>query len=446
MKKKKSIPFSELLTDIYLCLLGSVFILYVGAKGYADLQAAKYNLFTVLSGGYLIALALLGLETRIIGGSLKVPRKPFREKIRPVHLLIVAYWLVTALSTLCSPYRRQALVGISRNEGFLTISLYCATFLCVSLFARPKPWLKWVLGGTMTVFGAICVLQLLGKNPLHLYPAGLDYYDANLEYAGIYLGTTGNAGLTAALQTLTIPILLTAALRGKEKLRWLLLLPVVLNAAVLFKVQIQAGMLALLVGLVLGLPVVLPLTKKRRCLAFALVGVALVAGLTAVLMTESTSGTVYELREVLHGNFDSDFGNGRLYIWKEVLARIPEQLWLGTGPDTMAAAGITGYTWTPWGSTEAIPLVVDTAHNDYLNILFHQGAPALAVYLAALLWTAVGWIRKSAASPPAAALGLGLLCYAIQAFFSFSMCHAAALFWAGWALLDNAINSLEVQS
>lgn len=431
MKQQSSLRPQEVLTDLYIGLLLTVFLLWPGRGGYAAIQQSKTSLYNALTMGYLSLMALLTAETLLIG------RLKWKDLGKPTatQKLILLYWGITVLSTVLSDYRIYAIRGISRDEGLLTITLYCAAFLCVSAFARPKGWMGWLLGGSMTVFDLICLLQLAGRNPLGLFPEGLTYYDANVRFAGVYLGPSGNIGLTGAICCLAVPVLLGVALCGRGKGRWLCLIPAAMSLWIVVHTRIQASMLGLGLGLLLGSPMLLPKGSKGRKVCMMLVAAALVIGLVLVYHFPGDYGALYELRRVMHGDWDPMMGNGRIHIWKEVLARVPDHLWLGTGPDTMAAYGIEGHSWLPSGSSEAVQMGIDVAHNEYLNILFHQGILGLTAYMAALLRSAIGWIRSD--NRWAAILGTGILCYSIQIFFSFSMHIAAAFFWLLWALLEN---------
>ncbi|MBR3704257.1 MAG: hypothetical protein IKM11_02045, partial [Oscillospiraceae bacterium] len=79
---------------------------------------------------------------------------------------------------------------------------------------------------------------------------------------------------------------------------------------------------------------------------------------------------------------------------------------------------------------------IDLAHNEYLNILFHQGVFALLAYLAALFLAAVEWLRCSRRNGASAAVGSAVLCYCVQAFFGFSLCMVSPYFWIMLAFLE----------
>ena len=107
---------------------------------------------------------------------------------------------------------------------------------------------------------------------------------------------------------------------------------------------------------------------------------------------------------------------------------------LSTAGCAMAAQQISLYSRVINGVE--IPLVIDVAHNEYLNILYHHGIFALLSYLLALGISFVRWIRSGWRDAAAAACGGAVVCYGIQAFFGFSMCQTAALFWLALAVLN----------
>lgn len=437
MKKKENTPhYPHLLTDGLLVLAGTVFLLYPGTQGYAAIQQAKVGCFYLLFGGYL-ALMLLFTAEMLVTRQIHLPApKAVWYNMSIAQKGVLLYWLFSLISALTSDYFPLTLRGLTRDEGLLTITLYCMTFLCVSFFARPKRWLLDAFAAAMTAFSAICLLQLAGFNPLHLYPDGTNYFGAGIDYAGEYLGTVGNADLTAAVLCMAFALLAVAAWKGKETRRVLYAIVSALCLAALLLSRVRAGILAVVVGAVLFAPL-LATTKKRRRLLLVCDGALVLLVILAV--STATGGTLYELRCLLHGDVQDDFGSGRIYIWRQVLSLVPQHLWFGTGPDTMAAASIL------WGGSYqdklggTLNIMIDTAHNEYLGILYHQGIFALLAYLAALADILRRLVRRRD-DAVCAALGTAVVGYLIQAFFGFSMCASAGLFWLLLGLLENGLS------
>ncbi len=421
----------ERITKSFLWLMLTVFLFSFGPAGYLNITAVKYAALCILCGLYLAALALCALwQHRWTALS------DWLWQSSPAQRLVMAYVLLSWISTLLSPYGSAAILGLSRREGAVTITIYGLLFLLVSTHGRATRSLLYGCSASVLVFCLLCFVQLAGRNPLELYPEGLSWFDAYHAYSGAYLGTIGNVDLVAAWLCLTIPLLWTGLLRLRSRGRWWLLLPLGAALAVLMRMSVLAGLIGVFGGAVLALPVVLPVSDAcRRRLVLALLG-GILAALAAICFIDAGSGLFHELHQVMHGHFDPDFGSGRLHIWQQVLQRIPNHLLFGAGPDTMLAAKLPPFIrYDPvLGST--LVSTLDVAHNEYLNILYHQGLPALLVYLGLLGTLARQWLRCRG-DAAAAMLGTAALCYCIQAFFGFSMCMTAPFFWITLGLLDH---------
>ena len=237
------------LTSLYLCLMLTVFLLWPGTSGYAQIAEAKYRLFLWMTGGYCALSVLLWLELALIRRTASFARSSLAE------WLLLGYLLCSLLACLLSPWREETWLGGARHEGLLTIALYVLSFCLVRRFARPAAWMLDVLGAAVTLFCAVAVLQLFGKNPFGLYPAGLTYYDAGKAYSGEYIATAGNAGFAAATLCTAIPALLFGAWRLR---RWHLLVPAALGLAVAVWMNVSAGLAGLAGSILLTLPLARP--------------------------------------------------------------------------------------------------------------------------------------------------------------------------------------------
>ena len=147
-----------------------------------------------------------------------------------------------------------------------------------------------------------------------------------------------------------------------------------------------------------------------------------------------------ESHALLHGRAEDDFGSGRIYIWKNVWQAVKERPLFGGGPDTLSRR-ITAYFER---YDEAGHIVrrtgIDTAHNEYLNILANQGLFALLCWLGALGCSAVRFVRRAGERPAALICGSAVLGYCVQAFFGISMCLSTPFFVIAWAMLETREN------
>ncbi len=433
-KQRKNFKALEVITAVFLAALISVFLLSFTA--YTEFTALKNSLFFTVSGGYAVLLVVFGVEGMLAG--MYSPRALW-EKLRPdswVQYLLLGYLALTALSAAFSDYPAEAWLGGSRTEGFLTLFLYVFCFYGVAKFAKPQKWMIYLLGGALVPFSVLGLLQLQGFNPFDLYPEGMNYFDAGIKYAGKYLSTLGNVDLGAAFLCLAIPALLVYIVRAKEKLRFLLLLPLGLTLWFFLKMWVLAGLVGVFCGLILALPFLFAF-KKRPLLIYYIALAAAVLGGFAVLYFVDLGGMLGELHQILHGAVSDSFGTGRIYIWRSVLERVPEHLWFGAGPDTLLKAEIAPFSREDKAAGLMIYGLIDSAHCEYLNVLYHQGVFALLTYLGALAMAVVKGAKAALSRPEAAVLGGAVLCYCVQAFFGISQLITAPFFWVALGLLEH---------
>lgn len=396
--KTGKVPQSfSVLTAAYLAILLSIYLLYPGRGSYQTITAQKWSAYLLITGMYIAAMLLLHLELAIVGAARLPAPTMLRKTLGLPQKFILLYLFATVLSTLFSEFRQTAPWGGGRCEGLAAIALYCLSFLLVSAYGQPKRWMLWLYAAAISVNCVLCLLQFAGLNPLHLYPEGMNYYGANTQYAGEFLGTVGNADILSAVLSLSIPAFWAAILRMKGcRERYFLLIPLALCLVVLLRAFVAGGILGVTGAVVLSAPLMTD-DKRRRKWALICVIAALIAAAAAVYCFGSRMcGFLYEASELMHGRWDNRFGTGRIYIWRNVIQLVPEHLLLGGGPDTLGLR--TDAAFERYDETLGILIhsAIDTAHNEYLNILVNQGLLALLSYLAALLASAIHWVRRGA--------------------------------------------------
>ena len=397
-QKTGKVPQSfSVLTAAYLAILLSIYLLYPGRGSYQTITAQKWSAYLLITGMYIAAMLLLHLELAIVGAARLPAPTMLRKTLGLPQKFILLYLFATVLSTLFSEFRQTAPWGGGRCEGLAAIALYCLSFLLVSAYGQPKRWMLWLYAAAISVNCVLCLLQFARLNPLHLYPEGMNYYGANTQYAGEFLGTVGNADILSAVLSLSIPAFWAAILRMKGcRERYFLLIPLALCLVVLLRAFVAGGILGVTGAVVLSAPLMTD-DKRRRKWALICVIAALIAAAAAVYCFGSRMcGFLYEASELMHGRWDNRFGTGRIYIWRNVIQLVPEHLLLGGGPDTLGLR--TDAAFERYDETLGILIhsAIDTAHNEYLNILVNQGLLALLSYLAALLASAIHWVRRGA--------------------------------------------------
>lgn len=423
-------------TNIYIALL-ILYVLWFDSAGLTAISAAKRYAFYAISIAYFTSVfAFLLIEIfqrkRKLSDLIR-----FIKSTSATQRFIALYFFFTLLSALFSPYRESVFFGASRCEGLLTISFYCIGFFLISCFAKPEKWMLWLLSAVILVFCSIAFLQRLNFNPFSLYPSE----QTPQGYSQSFLSTIGNIDFVAAFLCIVIPIFWVTILRRTGRKRLLLLIPLLFSIVTLLLINVAAGFVGALVGTLFSLPIVIPAENKiRRTLAVGVVLFFLLAVLLLYLF-DFSSVTLHELHELLNGRLKGSFGTYRIAIWKRVLNKIPEQLWFGSGPDTMSLSDISRIPIVNANNIVVRVKKLDCAHNEYLNILFHQGIFALLAYLGALLFALRSWVQHARSNPSAAIFGAAALTYCIQAFFSISQLITAPFFWCSLALLENSIRN-----
>lgn len=433
--KRSNTKIFENVTTVFLILMSTVFLLAFDGSGYERISAIKTTLFYVICGGY-VGLILLLLPEHLLVGSLKMSqvwRLIYPDTL--VQKLSLIYLGLSVVSAAISPHNVVWLGG-ARKEGVLTIAIYVLCFYFVSKFFVADSWLLHVFGGSISIFSIICILQLVGFDPFSLYPDGYNYFDAYTAYSGAYLGTIGNVDFVAAFLCVAIPLLAVGIFKLKGKARFWLLLPIGLATVVLFWMKVLAGLLGVLLGAVICTGILLPIGKRGRALYFGLLALGVLGGTTFLYFADIGQGFLHELHLILHGQMQETFGSGRIYIWQNVWERVGERIWFGHGPDTLSLAGIEPFKRFDEALNIQIVATIDSAHNEYLNILYHQGVFALAAYVMMIGCSVVQFVRLGKERSVIAVTGSAVICYCVQAFFGVSQPLTTPYFWIVLGLIN----------
>ena len=444
MKENNKMKILTNITTIFLYTLFSIFILYCGNVGYVGIFQAKFNIFCLICGGYIGLMLLLAIEL-IIVGDIKFNAKKFIKSITVPQWVTLLYMMLTWVSAIISPHFPETLLGLSRYEGAITISLYCLTFVLIASFGRITERMIYVFSIIVFLFDILCIAQLNGYNPFSLFPEGYDYYDAFKSYNGQFLGTLGNTDTVAAFFCIAIPLFWLSLVRLEDKKKWFIILPLLTSLYVMFKMWVLAGVLGIILGGIIILPFSLSLTGRQKKIAIVGILSVLLVCLVGIYFSTTNNGLIYEIKELLHGNIDGSFGSGRIFIWQEVLQGASNHIWFGSGPDTMIKANLQPFIRYDDTLQGSIVAQIDVAHNEYLNILFHQGIFALMAYILLIISVLTPWMRKGNNNRYIGILGGVIVCYLIQAFFGFSASIVSPFLWTFLGLLVKE-HQMEVQS
>ena len=408
------------LTSLYLYFLIGFFPLVFSSDGFSNIFATKRFFFFVVTGIYLITLVILCIVYR---------KMPY---LNTACIFAIIYLIISALSAFLSSSFPHTVFGVSRYEGLFTLFLYVALFIAFSAFGSVSAGHVYTLIGSSTLFGIVCVLQLQGLNPFGLYPKGYNFFDGGVRYSGSSLGTIGNADFVGAYLCIVIPILFYVLFRSRIRLRFFAAVPLYLLIYTVSKMSVMASIVGLLACTVFAVPDILKL-KKRSVLIYALaVASCAVVAIMYLKSNDHGTGLLHEIHEILNGHISPEFGSNRIRIWKNVISVIPENLLLGNGPDTMLLERFEKFSTFYPALNKTLTSTIDVAHNEYLNVLYHQGILGLTAFLATIIASLKNVFPSS--SVTGSALCISLIAYLVQAFFGISICLVSPFFWVTLAL------------
>lgn len=221
-------------TDIYVFVMLLVFPLFTGFKGYAAVTVSKYLFFVICTALWLAALAALSLK-----GRLTRARRP-----SPAQLCALCFMAVCCLSAALSPHRLDCILGAGRYDGLVTLLLCALVFLGVSAFGTLRPCHTRAFALSCTLCCLVALLQLLGFNPLWLYPGELSYYDSHILFSGEFLGTVGNVNMLSALLSLAVPLFFSLAVLSEKRAAALYNIPLFFCVLILSLSRVSGGILA----------------------------------------------------------------------------------------------------------------------------------------------------------------------------------------------------------
>lgn len=437
-------------------------------NGYGMTAAACLwlGLFPLLQGGtyasitrdkWSVMLALTAFTLACFLFDLFFSRKQAKERNRGrvffVSLVLAGLLLFwTVISCLCSRNGPDVwwLGEAARREGLSTQLCYFLLFGCFCFSrVRLKPVLLSAAAG-VTVFFIVVILQRAGGNPLGLYPAGRSF-SSNPEFQGTIGNIDMDVGYLLLLSGLFLYGLPAPLFRRSgsgspipepdpSRPKWkdlarnilypaALALALLLSVYLIFSMDVQFGIISLAVLLVYTLLRFLPKKARLPVLILLIVLILLVVWFWP---DDAAHGGIWELHEIFHGRARLSFGSNRLAVWKYSLGLASENLLLGGGSGTFAArfnAYISDRGLVIPREQDGVPLpdYFDNPHNEYISQLTDHGLPAILLFTALILLSL--FRRRDGWFPLLGPCSAAVLCYAVQAFFSFSVCLVAPMFW-----------------
>jgi len=150
-----------------------------------------------------------------------------------------------------------------------------------------------------------------------------------------------------------------------------------------------------------------------------------IVGIVILYFVPFKSGFLYEVHELLHFNFDDNFGTYRIFLWKRTIPLIDDYPLFGSGPDTFVLR------FMPLYSEDIASIgpfsINDTAANIYLTMLINLGFCGTICYIVFLVYSLYVGIKKI--DMYIFVLLTAVMCYMVQSFFNLSVVIVSPIFW-----------------
>ena len=188
---KKRNNLLEKLTELYIFIIIVIFPLCVDSTGFFKILECKYKCYLIIAITY-IAISL----TAIIYYYIFHKIRPFKNiKLSKVQYVVIAFWGINIISCVLSPYRKKynLLLGVGRGEGLINMSLYCITFLLISIFGKFRKRYITYFSISSICINTIAILQYIGFNPFNMYQEGIGTHNVS------FMTTIGNVDFISAM-------------------------------------------------------------------------------------------------------------------------------------------------------------------------------------------------------------------------------------------------------
>ena len=300
---------------------------------------------------------------------------------------------------------------------FLTISFSCFIFLEEEFWRKIIHYLSFILG--FFIFGVISVKSgVVGFAGTLILILPLLF--ANNKYAYRYVLIIAAVIFAYAFNIFMNPVYYYKY--AKLVLEW--------NFNMKFAIMLFLVIIIVILGLIIK-NTKFDFSKRKDLLKkyYIFLGSSIILALLFLFIVDFKSGFLHEIHELLHGNFDDNYGTYRVFLWKRTLKMITRPI-LGIGPDAFVIPFMERYT------EDIISIgpyaINDTAANIYLTMLINIGLSGLIVYLAFLFNHVKTFIKNC--NDISKVLIVAIIAYSIQAFFNLSVVLVTPFIYVLFAL------------
>lgn len=388
----------------------------------------KYNL--LIFSKYLIVIGVILLILYILS-------KIKNFKFNKFEIFIFVLMILSTLSLINAIDINTALYGkINRREGLFVIYTYYLIALNTSNI-RKDIFRKIIIGfiillGSINIFYGLCQTDFIKINNLLIMAK---WYFAK--------GFNGNSMGYVALLSICYPI--TIGLFLKKNKIYMNILYFILMSFFCFGFLNSGSMAGFLASIVLFIFIVIKYVydlikkdnNKKDLICYGVkilisVAVFITCYFALININNNFENDIKEMYSesnqiVKNKKLKDNYGTGRIHIWKSTIPVIRDNPIFGVGIDNFRNAFNPNLVDVKSG------LVVDKAHNEYLQKIVCEGLLSGILYIVFLFFIFIKGIKTK--DNLTYALLLSFICYSTQAFFNISVTRVAPIFFIVIGLL-----------
>lgn len=390
MEKIKEKNILAKITEVYIVVMIMLFPLLVDSTGFFRILEAKYSYFFIINTIYISVLFITILYYWFFKNT-----NIFKEiKLHKIQWAVIVFLIINIISTILSPFLKEynLFVGVGRAEGLISITLYCLSFLNITMFGEFKERYIVYFSIASIMVSSVAILQYIGFNPFNMYQNGIGTHNVS------FIGTIGNIAFVSAFYCIYLTISMASYVfieEDKKYIKIIHLLSIYMGFFIFEVLDVLGGAVAFCGTLVLTIPFIITNSKRLSRLlivgamillgyltniivnpvyyydigklkldfqineiAIALLAVivifiglayvlknrefdisknkkviklfylalvlCVVIGVATIYFVNFSDGFLYEIHEILHGNFDDDFGTYRIFLWKRSLSLVKD--------------------------------------------------------------------------------------------------------------------------
>ena len=346
----------------------------------------------------------------------KVKKEPINFKIYDLFFIFIFGF--SLISAVLSIHTKSAFFGFKdRYEGFFQIMYYFSLFFLATFLNKKEKKLVAI---------AIMLCGLIEVIYAHFQVFKLFNVFTMYHYKKPWAtGFVTNPNFFGSLSVLSLCIAISLFF-DEEKKYFKVILGVLI--AILMSGLLISDTLSALIGLIVALMYLIFFAIKNKKIKLLIITLILLAIMTGVQTTLGKTNLLKDLIktknqsvQIAKGNAKDDYGTNRIFIWKNTLKIVPQNLHYGVGIDNFYYA---------FGDKPLIykTMYFDKAHNEYLQILICEGIHALTAYLLFFGSIVVIGLKYSLKNKKLLFL-LPIIAYLVQAFFNISVIEVAPFFY-----------------